>query len=146
VREERVRPVAGNKTEFLIVADAELKHDLDDLKALRSHKNPGMSYTELIKDMAKFCKRHWDPAERRSRATSAAKSDKRQPTSAAETYVWKRDGGKCTWVSVKTGKKCDSEHLLEVDHIIPWSEGGGNEPENLRLLCRTHNQLRNEKT
>lgn len=139
---ERVRPLSGNKTEYRIIADAELTKDLEDLKALRSHLNPGMGITELIKDMAKFCKRHWDPAQRRSRATSAARSDKRQPPSATESLIWKRDSHGCTYVSPLTGKRCGSKHLIECDHIIPWSRGGGNEPENMRLLCKTHNQLR----
>lgn len=25
--------------------------------------------------------------------------------------------------------------FLELDHIIPWSQGGKNVPENLRILC-----------
>ncbi|MBI3016565.1 MAG: HNH endonuclease [Deltaproteobacteria bacterium] len=33
-----------------------------------------------------------------------------------------------------------------IDHIHPWSLGGDSTPENLRLLCRTHNQWRAEKT
>lgn len=35
---------------------------------------------------------------------------------------------------------CGSTHALEVDHIIPRAMGGSDEPENLRLLCRTCNQ------
>lgn len=29
-----------------------------------------------------------------------------------------------------------SDIILEIDHITPRSAGGGNEPENLRTLCR----------
>jgi len=35
---------------------------------------------------------------------------------------------------------CGSTHALEVDHIIPRALGGPDEPENLRLLCRSCNQ------
>ena len=31
--------------------------------------------------------------------------------------------------------------MLEFDHIIPWAQGGlSDDPDNIRLLCRTHNQ------
>lgn len=29
-----------------------------------------------------------------------------------------------------------SDIILEIDHILPKSQGGGHEPENLRTLCR----------
>jgi len=35
---------------------------------------------------------------------------------------------------------CGSSHALEVDHIVPKSLGGSDDPENLRLLCRSCNQ------
>jgi hypothetical protein len=55
--------------------------------------------------------------------------------------VWRRDLGKCTYVSPTTGRRCDATHGLEVDHIWPFALGGPTELDNLRLLCRRHNQL-----
>ena len=49
--------------------------------------------------------------------------------------VWSRDQGCCTY----TG--CSSKHFLEYDHIRPVSLKGASTLENLRLLCRAHNQL-----
>jgi hypothetical protein len=60
------------------------------------------------------------------------------PTSAVtltpktRRFIWQRDQGKCT--------QCGSEKYLEIDHILPRALGGTNKPENLRLLCRAHNQ------
>ena len=45
-----------------------------------------------------------------------------------------RDKGKCTHPG------CDSTHFLEYDHIKPLTLGGKTTFENLRLLCRAHNQ------
>jgi hypothetical protein len=134
VRPEQVRAVTKEHTEIRIVANNEHKGLLDKLRALRSHKNPGMGYGELIADMAKLAERHWDPALKRSAAKSAPKSKSRAIPSAVRSEVWRRDGGKCT--------QCGSRHLLEMDHIVPWAQGGTHDPKNLRLLCRTHNQLR----
>jgi len=38
-----------------------------------------------------------------------------------------RDGEKCF--------NCNTEHHLQVDHEVPFSKGGSNDLENLRLLC-----------
>ena len=39
---------------------------------------------------------------------------------------------------------CDRPaYLCEVDHIVPWSQGGATTQENGRLLCGFHNRLRN---
>jgi len=48
--------------------------------------------------------------------------------------VWKEADGKCQW------QNCHTTYGLEVDHIIARALGGGSEFENLRLLCRIHNQ------
>ena len=54
--------------------------------------------------------------------------------------VWKRDGGRCTFVA-GDGRRCAETGGLEYDHLIPWALGGpSNDPKNIRLLCRAHNQ------
>jgi hypothetical protein len=59
---------------------------------------------------------------------------------AIRRSVWLREEGKCGHRDPKTGRICESRHFLEIDHIRPVSKGGGNEPSNLRLRCRGHNQ------
>ena len=59
--------------------------------------------------------------------------------------IYKRDEGQCSYVS-PNGNPCGERNFLELDHIRPWSLGGESSEENLRLLCRTHNQWRSEKT
>jgi 5-methylcytosine-specific restriction endonuclease McrA len=39
------------------------------------------------------------------------------------------------------GKRCESKHFLEIDHIVPLAKGGSSEFQNLRIYCRAHNQL-----
>lgn len=51
----------------------------------------------------------------------------------------------CQFKDLKTGKICGANHFLEVDHIVPKYLGGKNNQENLRLLCRNHNQYRFQK-
>ncbi len=56
-------------------------------------------------------------------------------------HVFKKSGGQCEYRDQKTGHRCSSRHFLEIDHIRPRALGGTNVPENLRVLCRTHNLL-----
>jgi 5-methylcytosine-specific restriction endonuclease McrA len=38
-------------------------------------------------------------------------------------------------------KRCEAIHRLEFDHVTPRAHGGQNTVDNLRLLCRAHNNL-----
>jgi hypothetical protein len=58
--------------------------------------------------------------------------------------VWERDGGKCAFVSAD-GHRCETTRRLEIDHIQPLALGGATTPDNLRLLCRPHNQFEAER-
>ncbi|MDE0221076.1 MAG: HNH endonuclease, partial [Spirochaetaceae bacterium] len=63
---------------------------------------------------------------------------------AVKRQVWQRDGGRCSYLDRKTGRRCNSRHLIEIDHIMPYALGGGADPGNLRLLCRAHHRHRHE--
>jgi hypothetical protein len=58
--------------------------------------------------------------------------------------VWERDRGECTFVS-EDGHRCGSRQRLEFDHAVPVARGGQATVENIRLRCRTHNQLEAER-
>ena len=45
--------------------------------------------------------------------------------------VLRRDNYQC--------QNCGSQYNLEIDHIFPFSRGGGHEPENLQVLCKQCN-------
>ncbi len=54
--------------------------------------------------------------------------------------VWRRDSGRCAYVSAD-GVRCGETAWLEWDHVVPRAMGGAsNDPANIRLLCRAHNQ------
>lgn len=57
---------------------------------------------------------------RRANARKAIPDDVKQ-------YVWTRDGGQC--------RNCGSTVELQFDHIIPIARGGGNQDDNLQILC-----------
>lgn len=49
--------------------------------------------------------------------------------------IWHRDGGRCRMCG--TGRK-----RVQLDHIVPWSAGGPDTSDNLRLLCGECNKTR----
>lgn len=61
---------------------------------------------------------------------------------AVRKYIWKRDNGCCQYKEPNSGRICQSRYQIQIDHIQRFSEGGGHQPENLRLLCRLHNNWR----
>jgi 5-methylcytosine-specific restriction endonuclease McrA len=78
-----------------------------------------------------------------SKVTSK-KLQRRKPIPAqARNEVFYRDQGQCTHKDL-SGERCDGKIFLHIHHKTPVSEGGGNEPENLELLCSWHHQRLHE--
>ena len=77
-------------------------------------------------------------------ATPPAKScaSGRAIPAAVRRQVWQRDGGRCSYLDRRTGRRCNSRHMIEIDHILPYAMGGGGDPGNLRLLCYAHHRHR----
>jgi hypothetical protein len=55
--------------------------------------------------------------------------------------VWTRDGGRCTYVCPRSGRRCLEAMHVEIDHAVPRALGGPDTAANLRLRCRSHNRL-----
>ena len=77
-------------------------------------------------------------------ATPTAKpcASGRAISAGVRRQVWQRDGGRCSYADPQTGRRCNSTHLIEIDHIVPHALGGGADPGNLRLLCGAHHRHR----
>jgi 5-methylcytosine-specific restriction endonuclease McrA len=74
----------------------------------------------------------------------AAKADSRHIPHEVRRQVLARDGARCTFLSTD-GKRCDQRALLELHHEQPFGRGGAATVENIRVLCRAHNQLLAER-
>ena len=70
-----------------------------------------------------------------SAVAATSRASGRPIPKAVRREVWQRDRGRCSYVDPRTGRRCASRHLLEIDHRIPYARGGGAERANLRLLC-----------
>ena len=69
---------------------------------------------------------------------------RRSIPSQIRALVYKRDAGRCT-LTYEDGRRCESTTRLEFDHIVPLARSGRTTVENLRILCRAHNQAEAER-
>ena len=219
---EQVRFLGKGKVEIKMVINEDCHKKLEELKHLLSHKNPSLSYGELLSILSDEALRKQDPRKKKVRQNRVKTSidlkekqgrkkelvgrldapsrpvalKKEEVTSAPKLaapeegkrivlgqniegkevpfrektplqelvtlikkkrhkkltsraipsylrkYIWERDGGQCTYVNHKTKQRCSSRHLLQIDHIQPFSLNGRTEAGNLRLLCAGHNRFR----
>ncbi len=157
--EESVSFVTKEQIRLRMTIDQKLFDKLNLLKSLMSHKNPNMSYAELVTELADRALRKLDRTTHNSSEQRTVSSPEKMEIEEEELKVqmgaprsrhiperikvriWQRDGGKCQFKDKKSGKLCGSVHFVQIDHIIPFSEGGlSTDPTNLRLLCSKHNQ------
>ena len=236
---EKTRFIGNQKIELKVVLDEDCFKNLENLKNLLSHKNPRMSYRELISLLAELGLKKYDPSKTINQKTKRKKENQKAVCSVnvlkteqtqfnkkserkskeecnhinlnlfnkedqnssclpikankgerknttqndspsnkdlnkskiknkkilnehtiqkkpkknnrsipqkIRQYIWKRDQGECNYICSQTKNKCHSKHLLQIDHIQPFALGGSHHPNNLRLLCARHNQLRSQRT
>ena len=75
-------------------------------------------------------------------SAATSRTSGRSIPAAVRRQVWQRDGGRCSYVDPRTGRRCASRHLLEIDHRVPYACGGSAERANLRLLCAARHRQR----
>jgi 5-methylcytosine-specific restriction endonuclease McrA len=147
-----LEPVTADTYSLRVTVDAALEKDIEELRALLSHKIPNGELSEVLREavqcaLEKHRKRKGaaEPAQKRKSAVAEKPAKKtvsgRQPVPAAvRREVWKRDEGRCNWRG-PDGQRCGSTWKVELDHIQPAALGGSSTIENLRILCRSHNAL-----
>ena len=103
--------------------------------AAKSQRNPGGGAGSAPRRPAQPARSVTSPPKRGA-------SNSRAIPMAIKRRVWQRDDGRCSYVDPRTGRRCASRYLLQIDHEIPYALGGSAEPGNLRLLCFAHHRHR----
>jgi hypothetical protein len=62
---------------------------------------------------------------------------------SVERAAWRRDGGRCAFVS-KDGVRCKERSFLEFHHVQAHARGGPPTLDNISLRCWRHNQYEAE--
>ena len=142
-----LEPVTEDTYSLRVTVDAALEKDIQELRALLSHKIPNGDLTAVVREaiqcaLEKHRKRRGaaEPARKRKIPVVAKPVEKtvcgREPISAAvRREVWMRDEGRCSWCG-PDGHRCGSTWQVELDHILPVALGGPSTVENLRILCK----------
>jgi len=139
----RLRPLSPGRYELQATLEKETVELLRRAKGLLMHAMPGANELEVLQRVL----RDWVLAKERQKygLTDRPRTRRTQPRgrfipAAIKRAVAKRDGCQCTFVD-ETGARCGATEDLEYDHITPVARGGETTVANLRLRCRTHNQL-----
>ncbi|MBI3017204.1 MAG: hypothetical protein HYY62_04315, partial [Deltaproteobacteria bacterium] len=158
VKKEAVKPIAPKRFKVEFSASEELTKKIQRAKEILRHKYPKGNLEDIIDEALELLLEKKDPERKIKRASekeilraerpqndAAVRNDNRYIPQAIQREVYKRDEGQCSYRSSE-GKQCGERNFLELDHVWPFALGGDSMPENLRLLCRTHNQWRSERT
>ena len=114
----------------------------ENARAIVSRKHPGASVEDVFVELVEFYLKHKAPKQRKP---SKPRPLTRHIPTATRDQVMLRDKQRCTFRS-RSGRKCNSTHNLQIDHIKPFALGGTHEAENLRVLCAAHNRHMARKT
>jgi len=153
-----LQPVAEDTYSLRVTVDAAFKAELDELKALLSHKLPTGDLGAVLREAVRCAiKTHGrrkgavEPARKakktRGPQRASASGGKARTAIPAEVrrQVWKRDQGRCAWIG-PDGRRCGSTWKLELHHVVEAALGGPSTVDNLALRCRGHNVLDAEAT
>jgi len=124
---------------------AKMKHAMDLLGASVAHNDVAALFEKLL-DLAipALEKKKFAATERPRAPREQAPTSARTIPAHVKREVWQRDGGRCTFKNA-TGRRCECTRGLEYDHVKPVALGGQATVDNVRLLCRKHNQLEAER-
>lgn len=161
------RRISESQIRISLTIPDRVKEKLEQLKNHWAAANPSMDYLEIIERSLDIALAKVDPLRKAQSTSLKLRSVKRGATDSVaqtdkshhqewslkstkrKTYysiktdkiLWQRAGSQCEYTDKKTNKRCSSKFGLERDHIVPRAKGGSNAIQNLRLLCRAHNQL-----
>lgn len=144
-----VEPLAPSRYKVTFTADETLREKLRRAQDLLGHSvEPGdvgavidRALSLLVDDLEKK-KNGRTPRPRSQR--KAVDEPSRYVPAAARRKVCVRDGDRCTFVNDQ-GTRCESTFALEYHHDVPHGMRGLPTAENIRLMCKPHNQLLAER-
>ncbi len=138
---DRIQPSAPERVQFSFTGSGELLKAIRRIQELLHHKYPSGRLEEILLEIARTWLRSHDPELCPANPPRSARiTQTRMVPAWVRSAVWRRDRAQCSFVG-REGKRCGAKAGLELDHIRPWSLGGqSDDPDNIRLLCRTHHR------
>jgi RuvA, C-terminal domain len=143
-----LEPLTASRYKVQLTVSKDVRDKIERATLLMSHRNPNAELAVvlekaldlLIADLEKS-RLAKSKRPRSSGATPLGDSNPGYVTRAARRAAFHRDGEQCSFVN-DAGERCPERGFLEVDHVLARALGGiGNDPANLRVLCRAHNRF-----
>ena len=146
-----VQPLAPARYKVQFTASAELHDKLERLRALMRSQVPDGDLAAII-EQAVTEKLERLEARRFARTSTPRRGlsetnpcpSSRHILAAVRRAVRERDGNRCRYVD-EQGRRCRERDGLEYHHRHPFGLGGDHSPQNIRLMCRAHNEYLAER-
>jgi hypothetical protein len=136
-----LQPLAHARYRVQFTASEVLRDKLERLQALA----PGSDLASLVEqavteklerlEARKFGR---TKAPRKTLAEADTSGGPRSIPAPVRRTVYERAGGRCAFVDNR-GRRCEARSRLEFHHRHPHGQGGDRTPDNISLLCRSHN-------
>jgi hypothetical protein len=140
-----IEALAPSRYKIQFTASGELLQKLERLKGLMRSSIPDGDLAAIIEEavtekLARLEASRFARTEvpRKALAATDTSPTSRYVPAAVRRAVYLRDGGRCRYIDAQ-GRRCNARDRLEFHHRYPFGHGGGHDPGNLSLLCRTHN-------
>lgn len=137
-----VEPAAPEEYDLKLRIDCAFHDEIQEACALTQHTNPTGDLLVLmragIRALIKERKKRKYGATDKPASNPRPSKDPGYVTAATRRAVVARDGLQCAFLGTE-GHRCASRKKLEFDHVALRARGGSGDTENIRILCRTHN-------
>jgi hypothetical protein len=136
-----VAPVSADQYRITITASREMRDELSRVQDLLRHQIPDGDPAKILARALSLLRQQLERKKlgggvpRKSRKT---RPGSRHVPADVRLAVWKREGGRCAFVS-RDGRRCAERGGLEFHHIDPYALGGEATVRNISLRCRAHN-------
>jgi 5-methylcytosine-specific restriction endonuclease McrA len=154
-RPARVEPLSQDRFALQVTISRSLKNELDLVRDLMRHRNPSGDLERVLGEaiaalrsklekqkLGATTKPRTSPTPPRPRDNTTPAS--RHIPSAVKRAIVAKEGLRCSFVGID-GRRCKCRAFLEYDHVTPAGLDGNNAEDNVRLLCRAHNQYAAER-
>jgi hypothetical protein len=146
-----MQPLSPAKYKIQFTASAELHAKLERLQVLMRSSVPDGDLAAII-ELAVTGKLERLEAKRFARTKAPRKTVEHADTTPLSRYipapvkraVRERDGDQCAFTDAEA-KRCREREGLEFHHKQPFARGGDHSPDNLQMLCPTHNDYLAER-
>jgi hypothetical protein len=139
---DTAEPLDAERVRLHVTVSRRLLAKVEALKEDLARGGPALSSAAVLEACVDLMWARRD--RRRGLVVKPSATVRRSKPGAVPAHVrrtaWLRAGGRCEW-KFESGERCGCETRLEVDHVVPRARGGPSTIDNVRILCRSHNDL-----